>query len=202
MPIFVFAQSDHFDQRSAIRTSPVEFGKAEFHIGYEYYFANRNSSILIMPSVILKDTPQEVKEGFQLESQMRFYLSHLRSDERDVFLGMYNIGLFAGVYAKYTNYNEEYEFSWWNEVDQTSVTDRFEKSVNAGEGGILIGLQLDVTKRILIDFHVGGGIRYPKTTDTKDGVVPPDYYYEDDSVFDIGYKGVKPKVGFQLGFMF
>lgn len=202
MPLMTLSQSDHFDQRNAIRTSPIEFGKAEFQLGYEYYFAERNSSVVIMPSIILKDSPQELKEGFAMEAQMRFYLSHLKSENQKVFLGFHNIGLYTGLYGKYINYKSEYDFSWWDDEKGESYTEKFEKKVDAGEGGILIGVQIDITKRILCDFFVGGGIRYPKLTDTKDGVVDPNNYYYDVSVFDIDYKGVKPKVGFQLGFMF
>lgn len=202
IPFFAISQSQHFDQRNAIRTSPVEFGKAEFQLGYEYYWPNRTTSLLILPSIILEDRPQQVMEGFQLESQVRFYLSHLRSDERNVFLGFHNVGFYTGLYGKYINYHEEYDYTWWDNASNDSYTQRFEKSVNAGEGGILIGLQIDVTKRILIDFFVGGGIRYPKFTDTKNEVVTTEDYYQDVSVFDPEYKGVKPKIGFQLGFLF
>jgi len=202
IPFISYSQSEHFAQRNSIRTSPFEFGKAEFQLGYEYYWPDRKSSIIILPSIVLKDSPQEVKEGLMLETQYRFYISHLRSDERHVLLGFHNIGFYTGIYGRYTNYKEEYDYTWWNNQDQTSTTQRFEKKVTAGEGGILIGFQMDITKRILIDFFIGGGIRYPRNIDTKTDIISPGDYYNEVSVFDMDYKGVKPKVGFQLGFMF
>ena len=202
LPILGFGQTTHFDQKNAIKISPFEFGKAQFEMSYERYFGDRSSSIILMPSIFLKENMRESKEGFQLGAQYRVYLSHIRSDEKSVFLGFHNIGLYAGVYAQYLDYSEDYLYSWWDNETMESYTETMTKDVSATEGGALIGVQFDITKKILIDFYIGGGIRYSDTTDTITEVVDPNNYYEDVSVFDPEYKGVKPRIGFQLGFMF
>ena len=56
---------------------------------------------------------------------------------------------------------------------------KFTKDITAVEGGALIGVQIDITKRIFLDFFVGGGIRYTDFADTKDGVIGIEDYYEE-----------------------
>ena len=202
LPALLFGQSDHFSNKNAIKISPVEFGKAEFQISFERYFGDRTSSITITPSIILKENNFESIEGFQIGGQYRIFLSHLRSDSKRVFLGFHNIGLYTGLYAQYQDYKEDYKFTWWDNTTNIEYNREFTKEVNAIEGGALIGVQIDVTKRILVDFFVGGGVRYADFTDSKDGIVPENYYYEEYGVFDVEYKGVKPRVGFQLGILF
>lgn len=201
-PVFLFGQSDHFNNKNAVKISPVEFSKAEFQIAFERYFGDRSSSITISPSIILKENNFESIEGFQIGGQYRIFLSHLRSDSRSVFLGFHNIGLYTGLYAQYQDYKKDYKFTWWEMGTNVEQNQEFTKKVSAIEGGAIIGVQIDVTKRILIDFYVGGGIRYSDFTDSKDGVVDESYYYEEYGAFDPEYKGVKPRIGFQLGVLF
>lgn len=202
LPSLTFGQSDHFNNRNAIKISPVEFGKAEFQISFERYFGDRSSSFTFTPSITLKENNNESIEGFQVGGQYRFYLSHLRSDTREVFLGFHNIGLYTGLYAQYQDYQNDYKFSWWDMDTNTQLNGEFTKKVTAAEGGAIIGVQIDITQRILVDFFVGGGIRYADFTDSKEGVVEENYYYEEYGVFDPEYKGVKPKIGFQIGILF
>lgn len=202
LPTLGMSQSAHFDQTNAIKISPAEFGNAQFEISYERYFGDRSSSLIILPSIFLKEDIRESKEGYQLSAQYRVYLSHIRSDEKSVFLGFHNIGLYAGVYVQYLNYNEDYQLSWWDDENSESYTQTMTKDVSATEGGAILGVQIDLTKKILLDFYIGGGVRYSDFTDTKTAVVDPNYYFENVSVFDPEYKGVKPKVGFQIGFLF
>jgi|GEM_PF-5616119 len=110
IPLFGIGQSAHFDQMNAIKISPAEFGNAQFEMTYERYFGDRTSSLILMPSIFLKDDVRQSKEGYQLGAQYRVYLSHLRSDEKSVFLGLHNVGLYAGVYAQYLDYSEDYQF--------------------------------------------------------------------------------------------
>jgi len=202
LPAVLFCQSDVFINKNALKISPFEFGKAEFQISYERYFGDRSSSITISPSFILKENSIETKEGIQIEAQYRIYLSHLRGENRNVFLGFHNIGLYTGLYARYLDYKEDYQLMWYDNMSGTAYTGDFTKEVSAPEGGALIGVQIDITNRILLDFFVGGGIRYSDISDSKVGVVPEDYFYEEYGVFDSEYKGVKPRIGFQIGVFF
>ena len=202
IPSLAFGQSAHFENVSAVKISPVEFGKAEFQISYERYFGERSSSFVISPSFILKENNFESKEGFQIEGQYRIYLSHLRSDNQSVLLGFHNIGLYGGVYARYLDYKEDYQYMWYDNTSGTSHSGEFTKDVVAKEGGAIIGIQIDITKRILLDLFAGGGVRYTDFTDSKEGVVGSEYFYDEYGVFDPEYKGVKPRLGLQIGVLF
>lgn len=202
IPAFLWSQSEQFAYKNALKISPVEFGKAEFQVAYERYFGDRSTSLTIMPSITLKENNNETIEGFQIGAQYRIFLSHLRSDEKRVFLGLHNIGLYTGVYSQYQDYKNTYNFSWWDMDTSSEMNGEFTKDLTSIEGGAIIGVQVDITQRILLDFYVGGGVRYTDLTDSKEGVVDENYFYEEYGVFDPEYKGVKPRIGFQLGVFF
>jgi len=199
--IMVSGQSDHFSRKNALKISPVEFGRAEFQMSYERYFGDRTSSLVISPSIILKESSVESKEGFKIEGQYRFYLSHIREDQGDVFLGFHNIGIYTGVYASYMDYTEDYQYFGYDPDNQQSFMLDLTKTATAGEGGAIIGLQIDITSRILLDFFVGGGIRYSDVFDEQ-STLDKDQFFNDPGVFDPEYQGVKPRIGFQLGIFF
>jgi len=186
---------------NSIRISPAEFGRAEFQINYERYFKNRSSSITISPSVFLKENREQTIEGWQVMGQYRFYLSHLNKANQRNFLGMENYGFYAGIYGLYMDYTEDFLQFYWDDETQTQYSETFRKEVTAIEGGALIGVEVDITKRIQVDFFVGGGIRYSDYTNTYEDLMPDDVYYYD-NVFDPEYQGVKPKVGLSLGVSF
>ncbi len=196
------AQSDHFKYTNALKLSIFEFARDEIQLSYERFLGeNRTKSLIITPSLIYKSQNDETKTGFQLMSQYRFYVSQVRSDERNTFLGMYNIGFYAGPYAQGLIYSEDYLYSYWNNTGGQYMESIFTKDIKSVEGGVIIGLQFDITSRILMDFFVGGGIRYSKVDDTFD-ISSPDIYRETYNIFDQEYNGVKPKIGFQVGITF
>jgi len=194
------SNTNHFSKTNAIKIYPTNFARAEFRIGYEHYFKDRKNSISIVPSIVLKDTPDETLEGWQLMGQYRLYLSHLRADKDQTFWGLHNFGFYAGLYSLYFDYSEDYMRGDHDPVTNEYIMSRYHKDVSSIEGGALIGLQIDITKRFLIDFYVGGGIRY---TDLEDSYIPPpNSWVEDYGVFDYEYQGVKPSIGLSLGMTF
>lgn len=204
MPFMLLAQDmsqPRFDKKNALKISPIEFGNAEFQLSYERYFGDRSSSIQIMPSFILEENGDESREGFQAMLQYRFFLSHLNKDEGKTFWGLQNFGFYAGAYGLYFYQNEDRLVYWYDPMNPGDNYDNFNKEITAGEGGAIIGMQVDVTERIIIDFYVGGGIRY---TDIVDEYIPNENtpYYEYYDVFDPEYKGVKPRLGLQIGITF
>ena len=201
LPLLSFGQDNHFEYKNALKISPFEFGRAEFQLSYERYFGeDRNSSIQIMPSVILLDDGQETKEGFTGMIQYRTYLSHFRKDKNVTLWGMHNMGFYAGLYALGQTYTEDYLFGYYDDFFNEYKELQFQRDITAFEGGAIIGVQLDVTKRIVLDFYIGGGIR---KANVNDNFVKPNSEVRESrqytGVFDPEYQGVKPKGGFQLG---
>ena len=198
-----FAQTTTpFAYKNAIKLNPVGFGNSEFQLSYERYFgANRKSSIMIMPSVILKESNDQSKKGWQLMAQYRFFLTHFNKDQQKTFLNAYNYGFYAGVYGLNFNYKEDYLRGYWEPNTNNYINKSYQKSVAAYEGGALLGLQIDITKRILIDFYIGGGLKYVNFEDTYTEQNPTDYPLSY-GVFAPEYSGVKPRLGLLLGFTF
>ena len=180
----VFAQENVFPYKNVLKLSPFEFGKAEFQLSYEHYFKNRQSSIMLSPSFILKEGVDESRNGWQLMTQYRFYLTHLSRQQNKSFLGIYDIGFYSGIYAQYLNYTENSIISYWNNVDLIEVNNK--KQINSEEGGAIIGLQFDITSRITADFFVGGGIRYSQVENS--AKIEDDLYSYDPGIFDYNTK--------------
>ncbi len=190
-----------FEYHNAIKISPVPFGQSQFEFSYEKFLKNRKSSLYIAPSIFLKDNGFERIEGFQGMAQMRFFLNQLNNNGEGIWL-FHNIGFYTGPYALGLTYTEDYLFGYYHMQTNEWIEAEFTKDLTSFEGGVILGAQIDITKRILLDLYVGGGVRYSDFTDTIEDVDTIDYYYGSYGVFDIEYTGVKPKLGLQLGFTF
>lgn len=191
-----------FQYKNALKINPVALANAEFQMTYERYFKDRAYSLSIVPSIIVKDNPELSKLGFQLMGQYRIHLSNFNIESNNNFLGFYNYGFYAGVYGLYLDYQEDYFQGYYDETYENYISGEFEKDVQAGEMGALIGIQMDISARILIDFFVGGGVRKAEVNDTYYDVVNPLDYYQSYGVFDVAYTGVKPNIGLLLGITF
>ncbi|NNE26178.1 MAG: hypothetical protein HKN09_04995 [Saprospiraceae bacterium] len=181
---------------SRLKVSPIQFGNSHFEFSYERFFGN-NKSFTISPTIMLKRNNFEEFKGIQLELQYRVYLKRLNSIEHSTWI-FSNIDLYAGLYANGLTYDEDRtEWGDWDPVTMTQVVDSYNKTVVGGETGVFVGLQLNVAKRIVIDFTVGGAVRYTEIDDEfEDAFSTYNYYYD---VFDLEYYGVKPKLNLQLG---
>lgn len=202
-PISIFSQTFDYKYLNSVKINPISFGQSEIQMHYEHYFNNRRSSVLIAPSLILRETDEESVFGGQVMGQWRLYVSHFNKEERKNFLGFYNYGFYAGVYGLVHTYQEKYTMYKWNPTTGEQQDKLFERNSISGELGPLMGLQIDLTKRIVLDFYLGGGIRYSEFEDSIDK--DPDfenYSRFNEGVFAIAYSGVKPKLGLSIGINF
>lgn len=191
---------DHFRYKNALKLSPIDFGRSYFEISYERYFEDRKHSLIIAPTFMLKENSYQSFSGFQLMLNYRFQLTHLKKEEHYT-LGFHNIGFYAGPYVAGTVYDEDFRFGYYDQAGQNYIEGMYNKDVSAIETGLLIGVQFDITPRILLDLFAGGGIRYAKDSNNLPDAFK-DQYYRGEGVFDIEYTGVKPKLGLQIGFTF
>ena len=182
---------------TVLKISPVEFGHAEFKVGIEQFLGSRKSSISVIPSATLKESLREKKEGWQVIMQYRFYLSHINKVNRNTLFGFEEYAFYTGVFGLYQDYAEDYTRDYYNMVTDTYESGKFSKELTAQEGGLILGLQISITKRIIVDLNLGGSIRNNEITD--DYIYDTDYNYDDYSFFEPEYKGVKPVLGFMLG---
>lgn len=187
---------DSYAYKNVLKLSPVELARAEFQVGYERYFKGRSQSMLLMPSIFISQDGDEKKDGFQLMVQYRFYLSQLHQKTSKT-LNMFNVGFYSAPYVLGLIHNEVYEYGIYDPINLEYVTDLMEEKTESIEGGALMGIQLDITKRIVFDFFVGGGIRRSNVIRNM-----PEEGYNSYGILDIGYTGVKPRIGMQMGITF
>lgn len=202
---FTYGQnnSDHFAYKNLVKLSPIDLGLSKFQLHYERYLGEeRKNSLLLIPSVYLRENSRENESGWEFMGQYRFYLTHVRKDEGRIFLGLHNYGFYAGVYGLMMELNTDYIREVYKENGRYTTAE-YRSEIDAQEAGVILGMQIDITKRIILDFYVGGGIRNARVLDSYDPDIDYAYpYYSRDGVMSPSYKGVKPKVGFTLGMAF
>jgi len=193
--ITLFSQSSN-ENIHALSINPIDFGRSEFQLSYELKHNNNKNSIVLLPSIILKENSNNSSNGYQVMAQYRFYLSNLNKKDAKTFLNVYNYGFYANVYSLYLNFDEKFTQGVYDNNTGQYQNKTYTRDIQAGEGGAMLGIRVDITKRIILDFSLGGGIR-------KSDVI--DEYHEDQefiteySVFDRAYTGVKPKSILTLG---
>jgi len=194
----LFSQSNA-ENIHALSINPIHFGRSEFQILYELKHNNNKNSVVLAPSIILKESRDNVARGFQVMAQYRFYLTTFNKKDRHTFLNVYSYGFYAGGYSLYLDSDEEYSQGTYDPYTGQYLNKKYERSIEAIEGGAMLGVRVDITKRIILDFNIGGGIRKSKTTDTYED---SQEFIFDYGLFDRAYTGVKPKSELSLGVTF
>jgi len=185
--------------KNSIKISPVQFANSTFELNYERFFNDKKQSIVISPALLLRETNPESLLGFKGNVQYRYYFTHLHeSNNKTWFLS--NIGFYAGAYAQYLKAQEEYFGSYSDNFDYH--TDLFEKNISSVEGGVLLGIQIDIIPRFALDFNFGGGVKYADIEDTITPYLNPNDHYNSYGVLDREFTGVVPRGSLQLGFNF
>jgi len=188
----------NFEYNQSIKFHPAALAMSGYQLSYERYLDNRNRSFVLSPTILFKEGAQESRTGVELMGQYRFYLTHLNREEDRTFWGIYNFGFYAGAYALGYYLDETYLRGIYNPDNYQYEMNEFQLDVRSVEAGTLLGLQIDFTKRIVMDISVGGGIRKSNVEDTyisSDG--NPEFI--DYRPLEPSYTGVKPKFSFSLG---
>lgn len=193
--------STPFQYNHVIKLSPFELGRTEFKISYEHYLNQRKSSIVLTPILMLRNEVDDKRNGWQLMGQYRYYVSHLNKANENAILRLSNFGFYAGIYGLYSSYQDSYQLNYWDNIDQKSVYVDRSRDIQSQEGGALIGVQIDITKRIAMDFYIGGGVRVSQSKITGEQVPSDTYIPSRGGLFPYEYTGVKPTVGFMMGIL-
>jgi len=193
------ADAQNTEYKNSIKISPAQFANSTFELNYERFFNEKTHSILLSPAFMLRQNSPESLYGFKGQIQYRYYFSHLHKDTHKTWK-FSNIGFYTGLYTQYLNATEEYWGSYTSN-NQNYITELFNKDISSIEGGVLIGMQIDIIPRLVLDLYLGGGIKYADVEDTMTPYIEGEYhsYY---SVLDREYTGVVPKGGLQIGFNF
>jgi len=195
--IKVSGQNTQF--KNVFKISPVQFANSTFQINYERFFKEKKYSLVVSPAILLKQNTPESLIGFKGNIQYRFYFTHLHKETHKTWI-FSNLAFYGGGYAQYLIANEAY---WASYPDNNFnyITDIFKKEINSIEGGVLLGIQIDIIPRLVLDFYFGGGIKYSDVVDSFTPLTDNQYPYTY-GVLDREYTGVVPRGGLKFGFNF
>lgn len=187
------------EYKNALRISPVQFANSTFEVNYERYFNDKKHGVVVSPALLLKQNDPESLIGFKGNVQYRFYFAHLHKDTHKTWI-FSNLAFYGGTYVQYLTAAEEY-WGGYQGKDFDYISQIFEKDINSIEGGVLLGIQIDIIPRLTLDFNFGGGIKYAEVEDS----ITPFLNGDRNSsygVLDREYTGVVPQGALQLGFNF
>lgn len=200
-PNIVFGQEstilDQEEYKTRLKVSPIQFGQSYFEFTYERMIDQGRKSFSISPMIMLKRNSSEEFQGIQLELQYRIYLKQLNKETHNTWI-FSDLDLYSGFYINGLTYNEDYQAGYYDVEQDLFVEEQFNKTIKGAETGVFVGLQLGISKRIVVDFTVGGGVRYTDVMDEFENV-PAEYNYNYYDVWDIEYLGVKPRLNLQVG---
>ena len=125
--------------------------------------------------------------GVQEELQARFYLLKPENSSAGARQFFFFKGLFAGPYV-YHRWRQQ-QISEWDWVAQQNVP--IDQNINEVSGGVIIGAQIALGNVFYMDLFTGGGIKrsFGRNESSQQ-------FYD---ITTVGYNGVLPKIGFNIG---
>jgi hypothetical protein len=171
--------------KSILKFSPLKFLFSTFQLGYEMS-DGKSGSFVINAGVSYQDNNSRYKEGYIGEFQYRIYPLRTETSAENTMHYLY-----LGPYLSFKHYViEDYNY-YYDPYDPYNNGTYTQRDVfNAYNFGVLTGFNFVIAKRFHIDYFIGGGLR---TSDSN---------YNDGSIIEEGYKGIAPRVGFELGVNF
>ena len=191
-------------QNSIIKVSPFHFFDATFNMSYEKSISS-DKSINLNGGFHLRDRDyisygETESVGWTGEIQLRKYLVEYNSDLSGIFVAPF----FKGSYFDIT-YNDDIWYviqesyyddnGIWYPQEGEYIMETSNDEIKSVQGGVLMGVQYVIKDAISIEFYLGGGVQYSE-------VEGNDGNWRYDSSWGRGYKGVIPKIGFNIGAAF
>jgi hypothetical protein len=175
-----------------IKLSPFHFAEGTFLLSYERIMANEKSSIMLLAGLHSREDANLPKPsfGFQEEVQYRFYVSPPKNTGAGGRNFLFFKGFYAGPYVAHRFRQQSRQVFDWILQANTIV----DENINEVSSGVVIGAQIAFANRLFVDFYTGGGI---KRSFGRDNSVQTTF-----TPLEVGYNGVIPKIGFQIGIGF
>jgi len=177
--------------------SPFQVFSSIFQVAYER--DGGTQTIKILAAAILKDGDNEFRKGFGGSLQMRFHLfksaaaATKRNSENLIYFGpylQYQYVVNETTDTETVEYFDEKDKKQYYEVD-VFYTDM----IQAWAGGIVFGLRSVIFDKLVIDLYAGGGLKYSE-------IVGNESNYFINGFWSLGYTGVYPKLGMDIGVNF
>lgn len=188
--------------------SPFHLLLNTIQMAYERDLLKSRHGFLLQGSMILsKNTDQELKFGlggeffFKIKLSRSFQLTYSKKTETKSYPIAYEF-FYLSPFLQYNYFSQEHN-------DQTSsissgnvyTTYTIEGGtdvINTFGGGVVIGGRLTLGKKFDMDLYAGGGVKYSGIDVTNNNFLD-DY---GSNIFEPGFTGVYPKLGFRLGIAF
>ena len=186
--------------KSIVKIQPFQFIDNTFFLGYEGFNRDFTKSFNIGLGFITSNTQAVEEVGFKYEVQYRIYINGFTKYVPKRSESPYNRGIYAGIYFAGVRSQETSEFSYFDPIQEFVEFRENQRTVNAFNPGITIGIQRSVWENLYLDFYVGGGVRFANISDSDD--LFPESNFDVDDVYDREYSGVFPKIGLSIGLGF
>ena len=138
--------------------------------------------------------------GWTGEIQLRKYLVECNSDLSGIFVAPFLKGSYFDI-----TYNEDVWYviqesyydddGTWYPQEGEYIMETSNDEIKSVQGGVLMGVQYIIKDAISIEFYLGGGVQYSEVEGNYGN-------WRYDSSWGRGYKGVIPKIGFNIGAAF
>ncbi|MBN4062121.1 hypothetical protein JYU20_02865 [Bacteroidales bacterium AH-315-I05] len=163
--------------------NPVFFYEGTFMVGYEYFRPDRYLGIVLAGGLTLVDNDKELIKGVRGELRIHHYLNDF--DNPKFYVAPVVLYQYAEV--------DKDPYNLLLEDGQEMFINQTDYITSYGIAGIF-GIKTRFLKRGTIETYVGGGIKYSdiKGDESQYGKNP----------WELGYTGVFPKFGWQLGIFF
>lgn len=187
---------DFFSKRSILKVNPYSLYNSEVELGYEYFFEDKRWSLGVLTTVSDRQINVGNKDGWEIMGQLKYYLDPIHLNIKSSFINTYSYHFYFGFYQNYSEYNIDYFTQAINDAPGQKVTNE----VNAVEGGVMLGVQMQVAKRIIFDLYFGGGIKDTETISGNSDVLDNPIYGK--NLLDPSYQGWKTRAGLHIGVAF
>jgi hypothetical protein len=202
---FGLAQDTLKISRTIAKLSPQHFIDNSLKAGIERFNKTHSGSIAFFITGRIENEENNFDidghSGIAGELQFRKYISPMKTrlSKRN---NLVNQGIYGAAYLQGGSYSGDFEGENFDYDPNTrQYTNRVEyaykeKVINYGFG-FTIGFQKSLWQVIFLDAYIGGGIQFADNTVTG---TRPDYDFQRYSgIGDPTYKGILPKIGFQIG---
>lgn len=173
------------------KISPFHFFEGTFLLSYERMMKDQSMSLMFSAGVHSRQRWFDESEqfGFQEDLQLRFYALKPKNVSAGSKRFFYFKGFYAGPYLSHRYRNQAISVFDW--ILQQNVATQ--QNVHEFSGGVLLGTQFAFGNRLFLDVYLGGGVKRS---------IGRNPNQSGSGVLDVGYNGVVPKGGLQLGIGF
>jgi hypothetical protein len=199
------AQESETIPRTIFKLSPQHFTENSLKGGIEHFNKAHSVSFAVFITGRMEKNEESFYgdgyDGLAGELQLRRYISPMNA----VALKnnkVYHRGIYGAVYVQGGSYSGDFrrEYNYFDPNTGAMVNEvyyDYEDHIGNWGGGITIGYQQTLLQVIFVEVFVGGGLQFSDRITTGKLPATPDYSFY--NYKDPYYRGILPKIGFNIG---